>query len=846
MNSERYQLVIFTTLLFGTTALAAFYTYLNRKSLLWWLRAQAAIVGVALVYLSVLVFQPMLTARTAPAETQHALALPAYDYQPWQSWPVQVDGRTKPFETAAIEALREITGRAKFREQPAVPIVLQWMLSPSGSDADGPFVDWENTPFILCDHQGLRKRIYEHLATEGKPLTAEQLYGRYISPSDLRDSPGLKQLLGEAARISDQDREKASQRMTPEQHKAREVAQRLSLLDSITQRDSGQGMRHEDPFHVAVLDPVHSGPWFSFGELRQIKDNDKQWYNLIYERLSRTPQLYIGPEQQHALEAFQAQIKDGHGLDAIDELAAGLRARSDRRIKEMEEMIKSGNVKGALHFFDEVARTEEQRERVVAVVHSANSKNRDEIAAGISRELRAMLEEHDQQVIDELRGRVRAAQQAGYRPDKQEFRMLHLNYLENRFPDLYSESVTSRPTPTKAIDQLLASRAGLVGAYRSGDVPQFNDASGRFLDTVRTISENTGPYPGEDTVAARMSGLLRGRPTMNPGPDLLKLEVQYNHADPFTWAWVVMLGSIVFFIASLALHSRSAYALAFAFYLAALGVEAFGFYARIAIAGRPPVSNMYETLIWVSFMSAAFALVLELIYRRKVIGLAGAIVSTLSLVLAAQLPVDLGIKINPIVPVLRSNYWLTIHVLTIVSSYAAGTLAWGMGNLSLVLLTFGTPRRETVKMLSKFTYRAVQIAVLLLAAGTFLGGWWAVDSWGRFWGWDPKEVWALIALVCYVIPLHARYIGWVKDFGLAVAAVVCYAAIVMSWYGVNFVLAAGLHSYGFGSGSPWLAFWCGLLNLEWVLIASMLYLMRTAPSGAPAAVEEMPEEAMVG
>src|SRR5262249_57942209 len=100
----------------------------------------------------------------------------------------------------------------------------------------------------------------------------------------------------------------------------------------------------------------------------------------------------------------------------------------------------------------------------------------------------------------------------------------------------------------------------------------------------------------------------------------------------------------------------------------------------------PAVTNMYETVIWVSFMSAIFALVLEGIYRRRVIALAGALVSTLGLVLADQLPLALDPKINPLVPVLRSNFWLTIHVLTIVSSYAAGTLAWGLGNISLGLI----------------------------------------------------------------------------------------------------------------------------------------------------------------
>ena len=105
-----------------------------------------------------------------------------------------------------------------------------------------------------------------------------------------------------------------------------------------------------------------------------------------------------------------------------------------------------------------------------------------------------------------------------------------------------------------------------------------------------------------------------------------------------------------------------------------------------------------------------------------------------------------------------------------------------------------------VKPLSNFIYRTMQVGVLLIAAGTILGGVWADYSWGRFWGWDPKEVWALITLLVYLIPLHGRFAGWVNTFGLVVASVVCFLSVVMAWYGVNFVLGVGLHSYGFVEG----------------------------------------------
>jgi ABC-type transport system involved in cytochrome c biogenesis permease subunit len=105
-----------------------------------------------------------------------------------------------------------------------------------------------------------------------------------------------------------------------------------------------------------------------------------------------------------------------------------------------------------------------------------------------------------------------------------------------------------------------------------------------------------------------------------------------------------------------------------------------------------------------------------------------------------------------------------------------------------------------VKPLSNFIYRSMQVGVLLIAAGTILGGVWADYSWGRFWGWDPKEVWALITLLVYLIPLHGRFAGWVSTFGLVAASVVCYLSVIMAWYGVNFVLGVGLHSYGFVEG----------------------------------------------
>jgi ABC-type transport system involved in cytochrome c biogenesis permease subunit len=176
--------------------------------------------------------------------------------------------------------------------------------------------------------------------------------------------------------------------------------------------------------------------------------------------------------------------------------------------------------------------------------------------------------------------------------------------------------------------------------------------------------------------------------------------------------------------------------------------------------------------------------------------------------------------------VLRNNYWLTVHVLTITLSYAAFALAWGLAHANLVNFAFRPTKKETQKRLSEFVYRALQIGVILLTAGTILGGVWANDSWGRFWGWDPKETWALIALLGYMIVLHGRSANWLGDFGTSLGSVIAFLGILMAWYGVNFVLGAGLHSYGFGGGG--LAYIFAVILLDLLLVSYLAFCYNRA------------------
>ena len=282
----------------------------------------------------------------------------------------------------------------------------------------------------------------------------------------------------------------------------------------------------------------------------------------------------------------------------------------------------------------------------------------------------------------------------------------------------------------------------------------------------------------------------------------INLELAYNHLRPFHWAWILYLASAVL---GFVLRNRLPQ-MAFGFFLGGFFFHTLGFVLRCLVAGRPPVSNMYESIIWVAWAVAFFSIPLRFFSRNPVLSVAAAAVASLALLIGESFPAVLDPSLSPLVPVLRSNYWLTIHVLTITLSYGAFALAWGLAHANLFNFAFHPEKREEQESLGAFLYRALQIGVVLLAAGTILGGVWANDSWGRFWGWDPKETWALIALLGYLAILHCRHMRWIGTFGTAVSSVLAFLGILMAWYGVNFVLAAGLHSYGFGGGGfPWVS-----------------------------------------
>ena len=356
-------------------------------------------------------------------------------------------------------------------------------------------------------------------------------------------------------------------------------------------------------------------------------------------------------------------------------------------------------------------------------------------------------------------------------------------------------------------------------AYVDADGFKFSRASHQLRENLRALS--TSVYP-------------KDRP--------LQLEYFYNHFEAFYRAiWFYGIAFLVLLIAHLRRRGRALPMIGVALALAALLFHASGIAMRCMIAGRPPVTNMYESIIWVSFAVSFFGMIFFMRYRTPVYLLAALPVTLFALLLVFQMPIAMPASIDPLVPVLRDNFWLTIHVLTITLSYAAFALAMGFGHILLYRYAKNPQEARADQPMHFWLYRVLQLGVILLAAGTILGGVWANYSWGRFWGWDPKETWALIALLCYILTLHGRLAGWWTQFGLVVASVVCFLAVLMAWYGVNFVLGKGLHSYGFGIGGE--TYVATFVALDLLFVGFAIWRYRASKRVfAPAA--EMEDEPM--
>ena len=300
----------------------------------------------------------------------------------------------------------------------------------------------------------------------------------------------------------------------------------------------------------------------------------------------------------------------------------------------------------------------------------------------------------------------------------------------------------------------------------------------------------------------------------NPSfPSLLQLKVEKFYVQlPFKGALLSLyIFSLILLIAARLLKKPILRA-------PALGIAALGFslhclllLMRIYILQRPPVTSMYETLLFVSWVMMLGGLLLTLFYKISAPLLVG--LSSASVIFACSLFMQDNLGVLP--PVLNSHTWLMVHVLTVTSSYGCFLISSALSHWFLL-------RKNSEGILPRWIMHMNFSGLFFLVTGTILGAIWADMSWGRLWDWDPKETWAFIAICAYLILIHAYHAKKLSSWGIAFGSCLASLFITFNWYGVNYILGKGLHSYGFGQGSP--LFYYIYLFTEMAFLSGVLFM----------------------
>ncbi len=281
-----------------------------------------------------------------------------------------------------------------------------------------------------------------------------------------------------------------------------------------------------------------------------------------------------------------------------------------------------------------------------------------------------------------------------------------------------------------------------------------------------------------------------------------RAEQRFNHADLFYNSMMLFAYAFVLAIVSWLKWPEALGRAAFWLILLAWAITTSGIIARMWLEGRPPVTNLYSSALFIGWGATTLCIFLELLYKNAIGSVAAGVIGFGTLFIAHHLALS-GDTLEMMRAVLDSNFWLATHVVVVVLGYASTFLA---GFLALIYIFRGlftrTLDKATADALGRMVYGIVCFATLFSFVGTILGGIWADQSWGRFWGWDPKENGAVLIVIWNAIILHARWGGLVRQRGLMCLAVFGNIVTSWSWFGTN-MLGVGLHSYGFTEAAFW-------------------------------------------
>lgn len=334
-----------------------------------------------------------------------------------------------------------------------------------------------------------------------------------------------------------------------------------------------------------------------------------------------------------------------------------------------------------------------------------------------------------------------------------------------------------------------------------------------FYATLHNAFRNHQPEKFNQTLLQYDAWLQAGG--FKPITQKASLEFSFNRMQPFYVSMILYVTALLlgcsFWIRLFEPLRRSGVA------LLALGfvIHTAGLILRVILDGRPPVTNLYSSAVFIGWGAVLLGLILERFFKQAIGLVASAMIGFISLIIAHHLSLS-GDTMQILRAVLDTNFWLATHVVTITIGYSSMFVAGMLAALYILRGVFTrslTP--EIASASNRMVYGIICFSTLFSFAGTVLGGIWADQSWGRFWGWDPKENGALLIVLWNAVTLHARWAGLIKERGLMAMAVFGNIVTSFSWFGVN-MLGVGLHSYGFMDAAfPWL---CAFIFSQLILI----------------------------
>ena len=305
-------------------------------------------------------------------------------------------------------------------------------------------------------------------------------------------------------------------------------------------------------------------------------------------------------------------------------------------------------------------------------------------------------------------------------------------------------------------------------------------------------------------------------------PNLLSKESKVKKIAPFQKSMLFYLLSFIVLLFSWNKHSHILRKIALVLLFSGFLFHGYGLILRMIILQRPPVSTLYESILFVNFILVLFAMLFEN-FRKDKIGIliasfGGVFLHYIGLKYASD-----GDTLGMLVAVLNSNFWLATHVTTITVGYGVSLVAGMMGHVYMLMAFFVKNNKSDLKKINNNIYGLTLMALFFTMFGTILGGIWADQSWGRFWGWDPKENGALLIVLWLLMMLHMRLSGIVKALGFAFGISLINIIVAIAWFGVN-LLSVGLHSYGFTDNVATNLF--AFISIEIVFCSTLYFLIK--------------------